>query len=283
MPTQAVRKSLLPYLRSLMKFSLVLLAALVSSHASAAPNKLEAEGVYAADSTGFRSPPRSTQTLIEPDGDIWAADFSFFSAGVASSNSIITGEIDTTTGEGIALDYSGDPPVPLSVKTTITHHTARFLMTRYLEGTSLPYNAPSPQFPFPQSNRGSFDADLVHLPRAKLELKTGSYTTVSPYFAIAFDKDEFTGYNGNCPFTGKVKSGDERHYKRVTLTYTQACYLSGSKQVPVLKNAKLEGVIFASRKSENANVQGPENDVIVMIMRPKAGQYNLGFSKMFNR
>ena len=262
-----------------MKFSLMLVAAIVTSHASAAPKKFEAEGVYAADSTISMAPPRSTHALIEPDGGIWAADFFF--RREAASDFIITGEIDAKTGEGIALDYSVDPPVPLKVEAAISQDTARFLLTQYVEGASQPsgyYNAPFPLF-----KRGPFDVDLVQLPRAKLDLKSGSYTTLSPYFAITFGKEEFTGYNGSCPFIGKVTEGDERHYKRVTLTYTQACYLSASKQVPVLKNSKLEGVIFVSRKAENASAQPSESDVVVMIMRPKAGQYSLGFSKMFKR
>ena len=264
-----------------MKFPLVLLAAILSSQANANPKKFEAEGVYTADSSIGHAPPRSTHALIESGGDIWVADF--FSTREAASDFIITGEIDTRTGEGIALDYVMDPPVPLSVKTTITHHTARFLLTQYVEGASRPlgyYNAPSS---FPLYRPGPFDFDLVQIPRAKLELKTGSYTTVSPYFAITFDKDEFTGYNGNCPFTGKVNDGGERHYKRVTLTYTSACYLSAEKQVPVLKNSKLKGVVFASKRSDFLNGQAVKTDVIVIIMRPKAGQYNLGFSRMFNR
>lgn len=258
-----------------MKLSLVLLAALVSSHLNAAPNKFEAEGVYTADSSISMAPPRSTHALIESGGDIWAADFFF--RREAESDFIITGEIDARTGDGIALDYSVNPPVPLKVKTTITPDTARFLMTQYVEGASKPlnyYNAPFSQF-----KRGPFDVDLVQLPSVKLELKTGSYTSISPYFAITFNKDEFTGYNGSCPFTGKVQSGEEKHYKQVTLTYTEACYLSSSTQVPVLKNSKLEGVIFASKHPE----QSSDTDVIVMIMRPKAGQYNLSFSKMFKR
>ena len=198
-----------------MKFPLVLLAAILSSHANANPKKFEAEGVYTANSTVSQAPPRSTHALIEPDGDFWAADFIFTRE---AQSSVITGEIDTRTGEGIALDYVMDPPVPLSVKTTKTHHTVRFALTPYVEGMFSPfgyYNAPGP---FPPYRPGPFDFDLVQIQRAKLELKTGSYTTVSPYFAITFDKDEFTGYNGNCPFTGRVKEGEERHYKRVTLT-----------------------------------------------------------------
>ena len=263
-----------------MKFPLVLLAAILSSHANANPKKFEAEGVYTANSTVSQAPPRSTHALIEPDGDFWAADFIFTRE---AQSSVITGEIDTRTGEGIALDYVMDPPVPLSVKTTKTHHTVRFALTPYVEGMFSPfgyYNAPGP---FPPYRPGPFDFDLVQIQRAKLELKTGSYTTVSPYFAITFDKDEFTGYNGNCPFTGRVKEGEERHYKRVTLTYTSPCYLGASKQVPVLKNSKLKGVVFASKRSDNFTGQVVETDVIVMIMRPKAGQYNLGFSKIFNR
>jgi len=274
-----------------MKFSLVLLTAIVSSHVNANPHKLEAEGVYTANSTVSHAPPRSTHALIESDGDLWAADFQYTQE--AASNHIITGEIDPKTGEGIALDYVVDPALPLTVKTTITHDTARFLLTQYVGGVSQPinyYNAPGP---FPPFRPGPFDFDLVQLPRTKLQLKTGSYTIATPYFAITFDNDKFTGYNGNCPFTGKVKAGENRHYKRVTLAYTNACYLSppippGASstpaQVPVLKNSKLEGVVFASKRSYNlSNGQLGEADVIVMIMRPKAGQYNLGFSKMFNR
>ena len=272
-----------------MKFLLVLVAVIVSSHANAGASnhantgtkKFEPEGVYTANSSISRAPPRSTHALIEPNGNLWAADFIF--TREALSSFIITGEIDTGTGDGIALDYVMDPPVPLSIKTTITHHTVRFVPTPYVEGMSFPlnyYNAPGP---FPPFRLGPFDFDLVQVPRAKLEFKTGSYTTVSPYFAITFDKDEFTGYNGNCPFIGKVKDGEERHYKRMTLTYTGACYLSAAKQVPVLKNSKLKGVVFASKRSEFLNGQVVETDVVVMIMRPKAGQYNLGFSKMFNR
>jgi hypothetical protein len=263
-----------------MKFPLVLLAAILSSHANADPKKFEAEGVYTANSTVSQAPPRSTHALIEPDGDFWAADFIFTRE---AQSSVITGEIDTRTGEGIALDYVMDPPVPLSVKTTKTHHTVRFALTPYVEGMFSPsgyYNAPGP---FPPYRPGPFDFDLVQIARAKLDLRAGSYTTVSPYFAITFDKDEFTGYNGNCPFAGRLKDGEERHYKRVTLTYTSACYLSASKQVPVLKNSKLQGVVFASKRSDFLNGQVVQTDAIVMIMRPKAGQYNLGFSRMFNR
>ena len=265
-----------------MKFSLVILAALVSSHANAGPKTAEAEGVYAADTSISHAPPRSTHALIEPNGNLWAADFHF--TREAETDFIITGEIDTKTGEGIALDYLMDPPVPLSIKTTISPNKVQFLMTQYVEGASRPtgyYNAP-----FPQYKAGPFDGDLLQLPRAKLELRSGSYKTTnySFDFAITFNKDEFSGYNGNCPFTGKVNDGDDRHYKRVTLTYTNACYLTSSKQFPVLKNSKLKGVIFASKRSEYVGLPQPvETDVIVMIMRPKAGQYNLGFSRMFKR
>jgi len=264
-----------------MKFPLVLLAVILSSHANAGPKTPELEGVYAADSTISHAPPRSTHALIEPDGDLWAADF--YSTREAGSDFIITGEIDAKTGDGIALDYVMDPPVPLSIKTTATHNTIRFMMNQYVEGASRPtsyYNAP-----FPQYKRGPFDVDLVQLPRAKLDLRTGSYKTTnySFDFAITFDKDEFSGYYGNCPFTGKVKDGEDKHYKRMMLTYTNACYLTSSKQFPVLKNSKLEGVVFASKRSDNLGGQLVDTDVIVMVMRPKAGQYNLGFSRMFNR
>jgi len=273
-----------------MKFSLMLLAAMVSSSASANPHKPEAEGVYRANSTVSHAPPHSTHALIEPDGDFWAADFEYIRE--AASRHIITGEIDPKTGDGIALDYKIDPAVPLSVKTTITHDTVRLLLTPYagdVPPDSYYYNAPGP---FPPYRPGPFDFDLVQLPRTKLELRTAVYSDTSPYFAITFDKDEFTGYNGNCPFTGKVKAGEARHYKRVTLTYTNACYLAGPippgatgtpAQVPVLKNSKLEGVVFASKRRPNTGVDPVDDDVIVMIMRPKAGQYNLGFSKMFTR
>ena len=130
-----------------MKFPLVLLAVILSSHANASPKKFETEGVYTADSSVGQAPPRSTHALIESDGDIWMANFS--STREAASDFIITGEIDTRTGEGIALDYVMDPPVPLSVKTTITHHTARFLLTQYVEGAfrALGYNNAPSSFP----------------------------------------------------------------------------------------------------------------------------------------
>lgn len=274
-----------------MNLSLVLLAVMASSNVNANSHKLEAEGVYTANSTVSHAPPRSTHVLIEPDGDIWAADFQYTQE--AASNHIITGEIDPKTGEGIGLDYVVDPALPLSIKTTITRNTVRFLLTQYVDGVSQPinyYNAPGLYPPF---RPGPFDVDLVQLPRTKLKLRTGSYTTMNPYFAITFDNEEFTGYNGNCPFTGKVSAGENRHYKRVTLTYTNACYLGAPiplnssnppTQVPVLKNSKLEGVVFASQRNYSLNNgQLGEADVIVMIMRPKAGQYNFGFSRMFNR
>ena len=264
-----------------MRFSLVLLTALLSSQANAGPKTFEPEGVYAADSTISQAPPRSTHALIEPDGDIWAADF--YQRMQADSDFIITGEIHAKTGDGIALDYVMDPPVPLSIKTTTTRHTVRFLMTQYAEGASRApnyYNAP-----FAQYKPGPFDVDLIRLPRVKLELRTGSYQTTGYafYFAITFNQDEFSGHNGNCHFTGKVKDGEDKHYKRMTLTYTNTCYLTVPKPFTVLKNSKLEGVVFASKRSDNINGQQVETDVIVMIMRPKAGQYNLGFSRMFNR
>ena len=264
-----------------MRFSLVLLTALLSGQANAGPKTFESEGVYAANSTISQAPPRSTHALIEPDGDIWAADF--YQRMEADSDFIITGEIHVKTGDGIALDYVMNPPVPLSIKTTTTRHTVRFLMTQYVDGASRPpnyYNAP-----FAQYKPGPFDVDLIRLPRAKLDLRTGSYKTTGYAldFAITFNQDEFSGYNGNCPFTGKVKDGEDKHYKRITLTYTDACYLASSKPFPVLKNSKLEGVVFASKRTDNLSGHPVETDVIVMIMRPKAGQYNLGFSRMFNR
>lgn len=264
-----------------MKFSPLLLAATLFGHVNAATTTFDAEkGVYAADSSVSMAPPRSTHALIEADGSLWAADFSYTLQ--ANSNFVIAGDIDPILGEGIALDYVMDPALALNIKSTVTSSAAKFRILSYVEGASQPlqnYHAPVTTY-----KPAAFDFDLVKLPVANLELTTGVYTTNNPYFSITFNKDVFTGYNGGCAFTGTVIPSMETHYKRVTLTYTNACYLTSNKQVqvPVLRNSKLEGVVFATRSFASGSTPN-QSDAFVMIARPKSGQYNLGFSKMFRK
>jgi hypothetical protein len=57
-----------------MKFPLVLLAAIVSSHVIANPKKLKLKG-YTPPTPLSVTHQRSTHALIESDGNIWVADF----------------------------------------------------------------------------------------------------------------------------------------------------------------------------------------------------------------
>ena len=54
----------------IMKYTLVLLAALACSNVNAARYKSQIQGAYAADTTISQAPPRSTHALIEPDGSL---------------------------------------------------------------------------------------------------------------------------------------------------------------------------------------------------------------------
>lgn len=262
-----------------MKFTPLVLAIIACSCFNASAQTFDAEkGVYAADSSTGNAAPRSTHALIESDGSLWAADFYY--AFESQNYSSITGEIDPRTGDGIGLDFATHPAFPLKIKNTITPTTARFLMQPYVEGAVAPpsyYHAAPPNY-----KRGAYDVDLTKLPGLVLDLKSPTYSTTgaSFLFSITFNQNAFTGSYLSCPFTGKLIDVPEKNYKRVALTYTAACALGS---VPVLKNSKLEGVLFASNTFTGVATQPGQSDAIVMIMRPKAGQYNLGFSRMFKQ
>lgn len=124
------------------------------------------------------------------------------------------------------------------------------------------------------ARRAPFDVDLKQEALEELALPSKNYS--ENLFSMSITGARFTGYNGNCIFSGKLR--DEKFYKSVALTFENSCYAEDNVTF-IKKNSKMEGVMFAS--THYFNTSSGTMPTYVLIMVPKTGKTNTAFSRMF--
>ena len=278
-----------------MKALSILVLSLIAANAMAAPkaSKVEAEGLYVANSTPFQGLSRTTYALVEKNGTIWSTDFY-----IVTWNHVFVGKINKKTGDGSAIHYNPGAgtaisyypaePNNLSLKTTITPQSILLRITSATPGVNPPFHSLNPlanNASMPpdmwavETNRSAYDFKLALQPEENVEKNSPSSQVTDLAKRIHIDtgtNGKFTGSDGTCNLEGKISPSDG--YKKISLKYKNDCYRAGNandnSERRVAKNTEVEGVYFNAFRfiaAPNVNPFGYNCTVSNSCLREPAG------------